>query len=100
MTWTPILTSPIWLALVAVTVTSNDPAVDPDIVQVELSPSRMTVGAHAAVTPEGSDVAASATLPWKPFCPARLTVDVALPPARNETLHGYAERENVGPVPD
>jgi hypothetical protein len=59
----------------------------------------ITEGEHVAVIPDGVELVERVTGPWKPLCCWRLTVDVALPPARKETLHGYADREKSGLVP-
>jgi len=49
--------------------------------------------------PDGVEVAERVTGPWKPLCSWRLMIDVALPPARKETLQGYADNEKSGVVP-
>jgi hypothetical protein len=82
--------------LVPVTVTVYDPAADDASVQVDVCVPLMLVGEHVVVTPEGFDEADKATLPVNPPLVVMPIVEVALWPATNETLTGFAESEKSG----
>jgi len=54
------------------------------------------VGLKAAVTPDGSPLAARATLPLNPPLGVTVIVLVAVPPSLTDTLDGLAERAKLG----
>src|SRR5437773_1360305 len=54
-------------------------------------------GTQVVVTPAGDDDAVRPTVPVKPPLAVKLIVEVADPPAANETLIGFATRPKSGP---
>ena len=63
---------------------------------VEVSLPLMLEGAQDAATPEGEEAVVSATAPLNPPVDVREIVEVAVSPAKNETLVGFAEMEKSG----
>jgi hypothetical protein len=96
VTETPIVVVRTSDPLVPVTVTVYEPAADEVSVHVDVCVPLMLVGEHDVVTPAGLDEAPRVTVPRKPPVAVMLIVDVALPPATNETLLGLADNEKSG----
>jgi len=81
---------------VPVTRAVYDPGVVPPIMHVEVSDPVMLDGTHDIASPAGDETAMSETVPAKPPVDCREMVEVAVCPATNETLVGFAAIEKSG----
>ena len=92
----------VWLRLplVPVTVTVADPVVAVvEAVKVRVLVPVVEAGLKLAVTPAGKPLAASDTVPLKPFTGWTVIVLLPVPPCATERVAGFAVKEKSGFVP-